>query len=284
MITAKVQRKFFFTPLRYPGGKTFLLDYFDRVIKENNLKNVCYVEPYAGGAGAAIALLLLEKVEHIVINDYDKAIYAFWWSILNETEEFIQMLQSSPLTIDEWHRQKAIYEKESDDLLQLGFATFYLNRTNRSGILKGGPIGGIQQKSKWSLDARFKKDKLIDRIRLIALYSDRITTLNKDGLAVIRKYSKNPRAFFYIDPPYYIKGQSLYLNSYAHKDHQKLSKLLDNLPDIRWILSYDDVPQIRDMYINRRKQFEFSLYYHAHSSRKGSELMVFSDNLEAPDA
>ncbi len=283
MITAKIQRKLLFTPLRYPGGKTSLFEYFDKVIKENNLKDVCYIEPYAGGAGAALSLLLLEKVDRLVINDYDKAIYAFWKSILDQTDEFVGLVQSTPLTIEEWKKQKAIYANGSDDLLELGFATFYLNRTNRSGILTGGPIGGMAQQGKWLLDARFNKPKLIERIKLISLYRDRITVSNTDGLEVIRKYSKNPTSFFYIDPPYYDKGQCLYLNSYKHEDHERLAKLLNKQSTAKWILSYDNVPQIKELYKTRKKQYEFSLHYQAHSSKEGSELIVFSDKLIVPE-
>jgi len=283
MITAKVQRKFLFTPLRYPGGKTSLFEYFDAVIKENNLKDVCYIEPYAGGAGAALSLLLLEKVDRIVINDYDKAIYAFWRSILEHTDEFVEMIESTPLSIDVWKKQRSIYSNGSDDLLELGFATFYLNRTNRSGILTGGPIGGMAQQGKWLLDARFNKHKLIERIKLISLYADRITVLNKDGLDVIRDYSDDLTSFFYIDPPYYDKGQCLYLNSYTHEDHERLANLLNGLSRTKWILSYDNVPQIRKLYEARKQQYEFSLHYQAHSSKEGSELIVFSDSLVVPD-
>ena len=259
-----------------------MFEYFDRVIKENNLRNVYYIEPYAGGAGAALSLLLLEKVEHVVINDYDEAIYAFWWSILNKTEDFIDLIQASSLTIQEWRVQKEIYDAKVDNLLKLGFATFYLNRTNRSGILTGGPIGGIAQSSKWPLGARFNKSKLIEKIKLIAMYSDRITVLNKDGLKVISEYANHPTALFYIDPPYYSKGKCLYLNSYTHDNHQKLANLLNRSVATRWILSYDNVPQIKNMYTDRKNQHEFSLHYHAHKSKLGSELIVFSDNLIVP--
>lgn len=260
-----------------------MFEFFDAVIKFNNLRNVRYIEPYAGGAGAALSLLLLEKVDEIVINDYDKAIYAFWKSILDDTDKFIDKINSTPINIESWKAQKEIYKNGSDDLLELGFATFYLNRTNRSGILTGGPIGGIAQKGKWLLDARFNKEKLIERIKLIALYKDRISVSNLDGLDVITKYAKDESSFFYIDPPYYDKGQCLYLNSYKHRDHENLAKTLDKFSQSRWILSYDNVPQIRELYTKRKKQYEFSLHYQAHSSKEGSELIVFSDTLAFPD-
>jgi len=155
-----------------------------------------------------------------------------------------------------------------------------LNRTNRSGILEGGIIGGKGQTGKWLLDARFKKESLIRKIEIIAEHKQNIKVLNEDGLEVIKKFADVPTTLFYIDPPYYFKGSLLYLNSYNHNDHARLANLLNSLTKTRWMLSYDNVPQIRDFYSARVKQYEFSLHYQAHYSKEGSELMVLSDNLE----
>ena len=164
--------------------------------------------------------------------------------------------------------------------MNLGFATFYLNRTNRSGILNGGVIGGVNQTGKWLIDARFKKEDLIRKIEIIAQHKQRIEVLNEDGLAVIKQFADMPSSLFYIDPPYYFKGSLLYFNSYNHNDHGRLAELLNSLTETKWMLSYDDVPQIRDLYSSRAKQYKFSLHYQAHSSKEGSEIMVLSDNLE----
>jgi len=281
-IKTKIHKKHMLTPLRYPGGKTSLFGFFDTIIKENELKNVNYIEPYAGGAGAAISLLLLGKVNSIVINDYDKAIYAFWKSITENTDDFIRRIRNTPINIDEWHKQKAIYKNGSKDLTELGIATFYLNRTNRSGILTAGPIGGLAQDGEWRLDARFNRERLIDKIKLIGTYQDKIKVLNEDGLDVIRRFAQDSNSFFYIDPPYYYKGSLLYLSSYNHNDHASLAKLLNSLSNARWILSYDNVPQIHELYKTRPQKHEFSLHYQAHSSKEGSELMIFSDILKIP--
>ncbi len=144
-ITHKRNQKFHYSPLRYPGGKTFLFPFFDKIIKENTLEKITYVEPFAGGAGAALALLFLEKVDHIVINDFDKAIYSFWKSAIFESTKFIKKIYSTPITINEWEKQKAIYSNSRALRFERGFATFFLNRTNVSGILNGGPIGGKNQ-------------------------------------------------------------------------------------------------------------------------------------------
>ena len=280
VIQLKRQLQYFYTPLRYPGGKSSLLSFFGSIIEKNGLKNVQYVEPYAGGAGAAISLLILGKVDSIVINDLDQAVFAFWKAITEDTDSFIRRIRETPLTINEWYRQREVYRHKDADLFDLGFATFFLNRTNRSGILEGGVIGGKNQTGKWLLDARFNKENLIRKIEIIAEHKQNIEVMNEDGLEVIRRFANMPTVLFYVDPPYYFKGSLLYLNSYNHNDHSRLAELLNSLTETRWIVSYDNVPQVRALYSTRAKQYEFSLYYHAHASKEGSEIMVLSDNLE----
>lgn len=280
MIKTKTQRKYLLTPLRYPGGKTSLFEFFDEVIKEHGWKDVTYIEPYAGGAGAAISLLLLEKVNHIVINDYDPAIYSFWYAVINHNSDFIKLIESTPITVEQWTVCKQTY-KDADisDRLSLGFATFFLNRTNRSGILNAGPIGGKQQFGKWKIDARYNKKKLIEKVRLIGHYSDRITILNEDGADVINRYAENANSFFYVDPPYFVKGADLYLNAFKLKDHQRLADSLNSHRNARWLLSYDNEKDILDLYPDRNYR-TFDLKYSAHhNSKAGSELMIFSDSI-----
>lgn len=281
MIKTKTHRKYLFTPLRYPGGKTSLFNFFDAVIKEHGWQDVMYIEPYAGGAGAAVSLLLLEKVNHIVINDYDPAIYSFWLAIKENNAEFIELIVNTPITIEEWGQQKKIYRAaDTSDRLSLGFATFFLNRTNRSGILNAGPIGGKQQLGDWKIDARYNKQNLIEKIKLIGLYSDRITVLNEDGVDVIERYAKDLNSFFYVDPPYFVKGSDLYLNAFKLEDHQRLADSLNRHNKAKWLLSYDNEKRILDLYLDRNHR-AFGLKYSAHhNSKVGSELMIFSDAID----
>lgn len=277
-INPKRNNKFHYSPLRYPGGKTSLFSFFDRVIKENNLKNITYIEPFAGGAGAALALLFLEKVENIVINDLDRAIYSFWKSAIFDSEKFIKKIYSTSITVDEWKKQKSIYTNPKSKRFELGFATFFLNRTNRSGILEGGLIGGIKQDGKWKINARFNKEKLADKIRKLSLYKNRISVFNKDGLELINDYLNQKNAFIYLDPPYFEKGTALYLNHYKKDNHQALAERLNKNPDAFWLLTYDNKKEIKSLY-PKRQIVNFSLNYNAYESRKGKEIMIFSDSL-----
>lgn len=277
-IIHKRNQKFHYSPLRYPGGKTFLFPFFDKVIKEKGLEKITYVEPFAGGAGAALALLFLEKVEKIVINDLDRAIYSFWKSAIFDSEKFIRKILSISVTINEWKKQKAIYNNPRSKHFDLGFATFFLNRTNMSGILDGGPIGGLNQKGKWKIDARFNKENLIERVRQLALYKNRISVFNKDGLELLKEYLNKKNIFIYLDPPYFEKGATLYLNHYQKEDHEALAKQLNQNPDTSWLLTYDNKKEIRFLYPSRRI-INFSLNYNAYESRKGREVLIFSDAL-----
>lgn len=277
-ITHKRNLKYHYSPLRYPGGKTFLFSFFDNVIKENGLSNITYIEPFAGGAGAALSLLFLEKVERIVINDLDKAIYSFWRSAILDSEEFIKKMFSTPITIKEWKKQKLIYNDPKSSRFDLGFATFYLNRTNISGIVNGGPIGGMQQKGNWKIDARFNKERLAEMIRQLSLYKNRISVFNKDGVDLLNEYLNKKNVFVYLDPPYYEKGATLYLNHYKKEDHEVLAKLLNSNQDAFWLLTYDNKKEIKFLY-PERKIINFSLNYNAYESRIGKEIMISSDAL-----
>jgi DNA adenine methylase len=277
------------SPLRYPGGKSGLSDFFGQTIKINRMRDPVYVEPYAGGAGAALELLFSERVSRIVLNDKDRCIFAFWKAILNQTEKFFDLLDSTPVTINEWQHQREIYEHPSrHSQLHLGFATFFLNRCNRSGILvTGGPIGGYDQKGKWKINARFNRAGLRERIERIVLYRDRIEVHNLDALDFLRSEvrpitSKRNACLVYLDPPYYAKGQELYLNSYSHADHVALVRFLSRSRFFNWVLTYDDVSQIRRLYSHFNPK-EIGLTYSAYMRRRGQELLIHDPRLLLPD-
>lgn len=274
----------FGTPLRYPGGKGKLTEYFEQVLEENNI-NGTYVEPYAGGAGVAINLLLNEKVSEIVINDCDPSIYAFWKVVKEYPDNLIKRIKEVSVTVEEWDKQHAIQSnKSTSSLFQLGFSTFFLNRTNRSGVISGGIIGGRDQTGEYNIDARFNKNDLIKRIEKIAEHSDQISVYGMDAKNlldyIVPRYDVN-NTLVYIDPPYYEKGNLLYMNAYKHRDHEELRNTIRNLKH-KWILSYDDNLEIRKIY-NDMQPHTFELNYSSYESRKGLELFYKKDELAFPD-
>ncbi len=274
-----------FTPLRYPGGKGKLAEFVKALLKANSLLDGEYVEPYAGGAAIALELLLHEYVTRIHINDMSRPIYAFWRSVLGYTDEICGLIRDVPLTIKEWDAQKAVLSHPDDhDDLALGFATFYLNRTNRSGILNGGIIGGRDQTGPWKIDARFNGPELIARITAIARMRNRISLTGKDALKFLTAGSKKwpEKTLIYLDPPYYVKGRELYHDFYQPGDHDAVAQFVvgGNLRQ-RWIVSYDNVKEIRALYASVR-HVTYDIGYSARSARTGSEVMFFAEGLKIP--
>jgi len=273
-----------YSPLRYPGGKNKLSAFIAKICIDNN-KTMHYVEPYSGGASVALFLLLENYVERITINDKDRSIYAFWYSVLNKTTQLCELIKHSKLTVKEWRKQRAIQlNKKQEDLLTLGYSTFYLNRTNRSGIISGGLMGGINQDGNYLMDCRFNKQDLISRIELIASHKKKIRLYKKDAIKLIDKIqaeSKNQKTIFYFDPPYYLKAQSLYMNHYNDADHKMISHKIKSIKDISWIVSYDNTKEIQNLYKQCKKK-EYSFKHTAYEVRNGQELLFFSRDLKEP--
>jgi len=268
------------SPLRYPGGKSSIKDMVSTIIVENDLSNRIYAEPYAGGCGLALSMLMNGFIEKLYLNDIDRSIYAFWYVVLNKPSELINKIEITDITMDEWHLQRDIQKnKQQAVLLDLAFSTLFLNRTNRSGIIKAGVIGGKEQKGAYKLDCRFNKRTTINKIKNIAQFSDCIHFSNKDALDFMHEVDLSTfgEAFFCIDPPYFDKGSELYTNSYEYKDHEDVSKAILSLKS-PWILTYDDKPQIRTLYASK-EQKKFYLNYSAAKKRIATELLIKSEDI-----
>lgn len=280
-----IQRLVHFTPLRYPGGKGKLAAFVKNLIETNDLNDGAYVEPYAGGAAIALELLFHEYVSRIYINDISRPVYAFWKSVIDYTDDLVRLIHNTPLTVRAWDKQKQVLtNKDEYDDLKLGFATFFLNRTNRSGILNGGIIGGRDQSGPWKIDARFNVRELIFRIESIAKLRSRIYLSRKDAVLFLSKKLQMwpANTLIYLDPPYYAKGNQLYYDYYAHEDHEKIAEFVTNrLQRQKWIVSYDNTEAIHKMYAGYR-HIAYGLSYSARESREGSEVMFFCKNMRIP--
>lgn len=274
----------FVSPLRYPGGKLKVVDYVKRLLEVNDLCGGTYIEPYAGGASVALSLLYSKHAARIKINDIDRSIYAFWYAVLEETEGLCRLITDTPVNMETWERQREVQARKADaDLLDLGFSTFFLNRTNRSGILSGGVIGGKEQTGNFKIDARFNKKDLIERIEHIVGYADLIELTSMDAVALIKRYKRAPavKTFCYLDPPYYVKGQDLYLNYYRDEDHKDIADAIKKFKG-QWIISYDAVDFISELYKDYRQK-DYYLSYSAGNPSKGKEIMVYSNGLIIPE-
>ena len=275
------------SPLRYPGGKASLSSFLTDVIDLNDLRGCTYYEPYAGGAGAALNLLREGTVGEIHINDADERVFAFWKSALDEGSKFIDRILDVPLTIDEWHRQRAICDNFApQSRFDLGFATFYMNRCNRSGVLSGaGPIGGFAQSGAWKLDVRFNREALAERFQALGKIKSQIHISNCDALEFLKRTLPSGQGrknvFVYLDPPYVGKGQRLYLNAYGPKDHALVSTYLKRQNCLPWLLSYDDDPLIRSLYSDQRV-FNLPIRYSLQKKMSAKELVICPPSLKLP--
>lgn len=284
--SAGSRRLIHFTPLRYPGGKAKLAAYVKEIIRENKLFDGDYVEPYAGGAGIALELMFQEYVDTIHINDVSQPVYSFWKSVLNNTEELCKLIKDTRVTVRSWDKQKRIFANPKEHTyVQLGFATFFLNRTNRSGILNGGIIGGHDQTGPWKIDARYNADELMFRIQSIAKLKSRIKLTQSDALSFLKfGLPKWPaKTLIYLDPPYYEQGRKLYYDYYKPEDHADVAKLIAaKMQAKQWIVSYDNVSAIKELYSSYRS-IVYNVGYSARETRTGKEVMFFAPKLTIPD-
>ena len=264
-----------YTPLRYPGGKSALADFVWHTMELSGCTEIPYCEPFAGGAGVAMNLLLQGKVKSVILNDLDTGIYSIWYAIFNDTEWFIEAINNTEITLAVREQQKKVYnELKNFDAYShdLAFATFFLNIVNYSGILTGGPIGGKEQKGKYKLDCRFNKQSLIDKIKEIAKYRDNVQLFHMDAVELLKNQSN---IFVFADPPYWQAGDMLYE---ASVEHSKLAKVLCELKDIHWIATYDNninVANVYEEYGAHSKLFE--LQYSASRKRKELECMFYKN-------
>lgn len=267
----------FASPLRYPGGKTSIFPFMSSLFYENSLVGYSYAEPYAGGCGLALKLLFNEYVDKIYLNDYDTSIYSFWNTVLNNTNELCNWIESVTIDLQTWYECKEIYQNPNSNIIDLAKATLFLNRTNVSGVLKGGVIGGKKQQGKYKIDARFNKYELISRIQRISAFKKRIHLSNLDGVNFVKKLNHiNENIFIYFDPPYYKKGADLYMNFFKEENHIDLSKTIKKIKQ-KWIISYDNHEFIRSLY----SEYQQIIYQLAQSTsnRVGDEVIIFPESI-----
>jgi len=270
------------SPLRYPGGKTALAEALRAILKLNDLEGCTIVEPFAGGGGASLALLFDGAVTNIVLNDLDTAVSSFWWAATHRHNQLRELIRMVPITVAQWKKQRKRYRDETRSRFDRGFAAFYLNRCNRSGIIKnGGCIGGLEQTGDWALDARFNRTTLIERLDKVAEYRKHIRIRNRDACRVIT-VNKREKRFFFIDPPYYHKGQELYLNSLDHDYHERLAVHLQALNSMNWVVTYDDCPEIRKLYRDWANIRRYTLRYTAAVRRRAGEILISPKALAIP--
>ncbi len=272
----------YLSPLRYPGGKARLAPFFARLISAQESRPTVYAEPFAGGAGAGLHLLVGGHVQKLLINDLNPGIAAFWRAITTRADEFCRLIDATEVSVDAWHEQHGVYAEAQGDDLQLGFATFFLNRTNRSGILSGRPIGGLDQAGAWKIDARWNPEGLKERVRLVASLAESIEVTELDALVFLEGLAEPDRTIAYVDPPYLVQGDRLYFSKYGDDQHEALAEYLTGAA-FAWVLTYDAHDRVTTELYSEQTCARFGITYSAQVKQLGKEFMVFSPGLVVPD-
>ena len=273
-------RYYYVSPLRYPGGKAALATFLADLIDSQRPRPRVYVEPFAGGAGAALRLLYAEYVDRVVLNDLNPGIGAFWRALFQHTDELIEQIRSCELSIEAWHSYRTRYQSGEGTDIELGFATLYLNQTNRSGILEARPIGSLQQAGEWKLGVRFNREDLATRVGILGAYRDRVDVRQQDALELLASLDTKD-ALLYVDPPYLVQGDELYLDTLTWEDHQRLARMLKK-QHRRWMLTYDADSRVPDLLYRKLRCAQFSIKHTAAVQQMGTEYAVFSEALRVP--
>jgi len=265
------------SPFRYPGGKAFLYKYLAQRLERLTPGERLYAEPFCGGAGAAVILLKTGAVSHLHLNDVDIRVYSAWKAILEETDRFVDAIHTTAVDLDSWYAARSVVQAAGQYTFELGFATFFLNRTSRSGIVSGaGPIGGYDQRGNWKIDARFNREALSERVRWLGSVRESITLTSEDALTFLsRSCGRLPldHTLFFVDPPYVKAGGRLYLNAMDKGKHIALSDMLQDGTLPHWVLTYDDHPLIRQLY-SKQTIDDLAVTYSLQSKRREREVLI----------
>ncbi|MQA82636.1 MAG: DNA adenine methylase [Streptosporangiales bacterium] len=273
----------YLSPLRYPGGKGRLAPFVADLIRSQSRRPAEYAEPFAGGAGAALRLLVDEHVRRVHINDLNPGIAAFWRCVFFDTELFAKWIECKEVTLDAWHEHRATYESphgKSD--IEIGFAAFFLNRCNRSGILNARPIGGLEQEGRWKIDARFNRENLAHRVRSLGQYHRRVRVTQLDARDFLDSLDASiEEVLVYVDPPYLVQGDALYMDSLSEEDHAALASQLRR-SNLQWFLTYDAHERVTSELYSGLRTVQFNIAHTAQVQHVGSEYAVFGDSLTIP--
>ncbi len=270
------------SPLRYPGGKSDFLAIAREIFVAGGFTGRPVVEPYAGSAAVSLGLLDFGLTPHVTLLERDPLLYCFWQSIFTRPEDLIVRFQDLPITLETWQQFQPLLKVQSPgdcDLIEGGVAALFLNRANFSGILNAGPIGGKGQQSEYKIDCRTNKDDIISRILALSMLADKVDVIFGDAVELIGEMKNRAEFFFYLDPPYYNKGELLYRHFYKLKQHKALAKSLAEAK-FKWLLSYDVHHVVEFLYEDfhiKRQAFRYS----ARSPKNHDELLISNFPLPA---
>lgn len=232
------------SPLRYPGGKTWLIPHIRFWLGRMNPRPLELIEPFAGGAIVSLTAVMENLVQRAVMAEIDQDVAAFWNAALHHNNELRRWVKEFNPTRDSVSQLSSL---DPESMAPKGFRTLVLNRTRRGGILAdGASLARLGENGKGLL-SRWYPDTIVRRLRDISHHSDRIEFIQSDGLDVLESRLRNGDAgtVVFADPPYTAGGKRAGKRLYNSHiiDHQRLFSILAN-SRTDFLMTYDKSPEI----------------------------------------
>jgi DNA adenine methylase len=283
--------------IRYPGGKSKLCQQIIDKLSSYITPNTIYYEPFFGGGGIGLKLLknpplksplgmryiFYPTISSIWINDKDIGISCLWTSVIKYAEKLKRkIIDFKPSVFDFYAFKRELLRLDrkpilEDDIVDIGFKKLAIHQISYSGLgtKSGGPLGGINQQSKYLIDCRWSPKYLCKKIdNFHTLFSniniEQQYCTNEDFGVLLN--NANTNCLVYLDPPYYVKGNELYQCGFNENDHVRLSNML-RIANYKWLLSYDDCPEIRKLYWWANTE-SLSVNYTINTSNNKNELLI----------
>lgn len=217
------------------GGKRLLRKTIAPLIPEDIQT---YVEPFGGGGWMLFFKPRWATCE--IYNDLNGSLVNLFMMVKYHPKRLKQELQYTLKSRELFYKLRDL---EDDKLLSVQRAARFLylltysfgavvNRKASFGVSKTTPAKNI--------DRIFERiDEIYERLKLV-------TIENQDFQRCIDLYDSE-KSFFYCDPPYRLNNESRYYQGAF--EHKRLFKVLSNIKG-RFLLSYNDCEEIRELYKN----------------------------------
>lgn len=230
------------SPFRYAGGKTWFVPYFRKWLKSKQTKNIKLIEPFAGGGIISLTAAFENLADSILMVEKDEDVAAVWRTIFSSQYKWlVNKIINFEVTAG---NANEIISQKPKSLREHGFQTILRNRLQHGGILANGAGLLKNGENGKGLKSRWYPETLKRRIVEIQAAKHKIQFLEGDAFQVIKEYSKDSNAVFFVDPPYTVAGRRLY--KYHTINHNELFKCISEVKG-DFILTYDDAEEIEKL-------------------------------------
>lgn len=233
------------SPMRYPGGKTWLVPEIRKYLTRLDFRPEVFVEPFAGGGIASLTAVMDDHVDRAVLCERDPDISNLWQYMLDDAEELARRVESFAATSENVNR---VFADAGSTGMDAAFRTLLRNRVSRGGILAKGASVMKEGENGQGIFSRWYADTLAARIRAIGNQAERFDFFQGDGVSLVELCRHNDSAAFFIDPPYTAAGKQAgrRLYTYNEIDHDDLFERMSRVRGV-FMMTYDENPDVIDM-------------------------------------